>query len=336
MRAVQVVEPGAPFKLVECPKPEAGPGEVRIRVQACGICHSDAYSKEGAFPGIKYPIVPGHEIVGIVDAVGVGIEGWKLGQRVGVGWNGGACGHCEPCRHGDFVLCATAGIPGITYDGGYADYMIAPAAALVAIPDSLGSIEAAPLLCAGITTYNALRHSGAMAGDLVAILGLGGLGHLGVQFAVRMGYKTVVVARGSNKAQFARDLGAAHYIDSTIENVAEELTRLGGAKVVLATVTVSDAMSATIDGLSRNGVLLVVGASAEPITVSPIQLISGRKSIKGWPSGSSKDSEETLMFSAQTAVRPLVEVYPLERVSEAYDRMMSGAARFKVVLDMSA
>lgn len=324
------------MELVTRELPDTKPGHVRIRVQACGICHSDSLAKEGRFPGISYPIVPGHEVVGVIDAVGEGVTRWQHGQRVGVGWYGGHCGQCSACRDGDFLQCDRHLIPGITYDGGYADYLLVPAEALAAVPPSLETAEAAPLLCAGITTYNALRHSGAMPGDLVAILGIGGLGHLGVQFAAKMGYETVAIARGSEKEAFARQLGARHYIDSTAQNVAQALGALGGARVVLATVTNARAMAATIDGLARNGTLIVVGASAEPIEVTPIQLIGGRKSIKGWPSGTSRDSEATLTFSALTDVRPMIERFPLERAAEAYDRMMSGKARFRVVLETGA
>jgi D-arabinose 1-dehydrogenase-like Zn-dependent alcohol dehydrogenase len=333
---MQINQAKAAFELVTRDVPEPKAGEVRIRVQACGICHSDYFAKEGLFPGIAYPIVPGHEVIGLVDAVGTGVIRWRVGQRVGVGWYGGHCGICDPCRHGDFVLCETGRIPGISYDGGYADYMIAPAEALAAIPDALSSADAAPLLCAGITTYNALRHSGARPGDLVAILGVGGLGHLGVQFAAKMGFEVVAIARGADKGKFVQTLGAHHYVDSTGEDVAQSLRKLGGASVVLATVTNADAMTATIDGLGRNGTLVVVGATPEPIKVSPMQLIQGRKSIKGWPSGTAKDSEDTLKFSALTGIRPMIERYPLERAAEAYDRMMSGGARFRVVLETGA
>jgi D-arabinose 1-dehydrogenase-like Zn-dependent alcohol dehydrogenase len=336
MRAIQVAKPGAPLELVMRDVPEPSAGHVRVRVQACGICHSDSMTKEGHFPGINYPRVPGHEIVGLVDAVGDGVEHWKVGQRVGVGWQGGYCGTCAACRRGKFILCEKGQIPGISYDGGYADYTVVPAEALAAIPESLSSVEAAPLLCAGITTFNALRNSGAVPGDLVAILGLGGLGHLGVQFAAKMGFHTVAIARGSDKAKFASDLGAQHYIDSQKEDVAESLTKLGGAKVVLATVTNADAMAATVGGLGADGVLIIVGAPAEPLKISALQLIGQRKSIKGWPSGTAADSEDTLDFSVLQSVRPLIERYPLERAAEAYDRMMSGNARFRVVLETGA
>jgi D-arabinose 1-dehydrogenase-like Zn-dependent alcohol dehydrogenase len=336
MRAVQVIGPGGSLELVTRAIPTPERGQVRIRVQACGVCHSDVFTKEGLFPGIAYPRVPGHEVVGLVDAVGAGVDAWRPGQRVGVGWHGGHCGSCGACRRGDFILCAKGLIPGISYDGGYADYMIAPAEALASVPDELAAAEAAPLLCAGITTYNALRNSGARPGDRVAILGVGGLGHLGVQFAAKMGFETIAIARGQDKAAFVHQLGARHYIDSTKEDVAAALTKLGGAKVVLATVTDADAMSAVIDGLAPTGVLIIVGASIEPIKVSPLQLIGGRKSIKGWPSGTAQDSEDTMAFGVLSGVRPLIERFPLERAGEAYERMMSGHARFRVVIETGA
>jgi D-arabinose 1-dehydrogenase-like Zn-dependent alcohol dehydrogenase len=336
-RAVQVREAKGPFQLVEREIPAASPGQVRIRVQACGICHSDSFTKEGSFPGIQYPRVPGHEVAGIIDAVGSGVVGWKAGQRVGVGWHGGHCGYCDRCRRGDFVLCQNAAqVPGISRDGGYADYMIAPAGTLALIPEELSPAEAAPLMCAGVTTYNALRNCGARPGDLVAVLGLGGLGHLGVQFAARMGFKTVAIARGEDKAPLANKLGAQHYIDSLSKDVAAELVKLGGAKVVLATVTNSKAMSGVLGGLAIGGKLIVLGAGSEPIEVPPLLLISGRRSVSGWPSGSSIDSQDTLSFSALTGVRPMNEVFPLERAAEAYERMMSGKARFRVVLTTGA
>jgi D-arabinose 1-dehydrogenase-like Zn-dependent alcohol dehydrogenase len=332
MRVVQVAAPGAPFELVERELPSPGNGEVRIRVEACGICHSDSFAKEGAFPGIRYPIVPGHEVAGRIDAVGPGAEPWRAGQRVGVGWYGGHCGRCDRCRRGDFITCREGRIPGITFDGGYADYMIAPAQALARIPDELAAESAAPLLCAGITTFNALRNSGARAGDLVAVLGIGGLGHLALQFASRMGFDTVAIARGKDKERLARTLGARRYLDSQADDVAAELSARGGARVILATVTSAKAMTAVIDGLAVDGKLLVIGAAPEPIEVSPLQLIGRRASIQGWPSGVAADSEETLSFSAFSEVRPMVETFPLEQAAAAYDRMMSGAARFRVVL----
>jgi propanol-preferring alcohol dehydrogenase len=332
MRAVQVEKPGSPLELVERPTPEPGPGKVRVKVEACGICHSDSYVVNGTYPGIRYPAVPGHEIAGHVDAVGLGVTAWRVGQRVGVGWHGGHCGVCARCRRGDYVLCVAAQVPGMAYDGGYADYMIAPQEALAAIPDDLAAVEAAPLLCAGITTYNSLRHSGARPGDLVAILGIGGLGHLGVQYAAKMGFKTVAIARGPDKAELALKLGAHRYIDSKAENAAKVLTELGGARVVLATVTNAKAMSALIDGLGIDGKLLVVGASPEPIEVSPFALIGRRCSVAGWPSGRAADSEDTMRFSALEGIRPMIETFPLAEAAEGYARMMSGDARFRVVL----
>jgi D-arabinose 1-dehydrogenase-like Zn-dependent alcohol dehydrogenase len=332
MRVVQVSHPNGPFELVERDIPEPGAGAARIKVQACGICHSDSITKEGTFPGIQYPRVPGHEVVGVIDAVGPGVAGWKVGQRVGVGWNGGYCGYCDPCRRGQFFGCQIAGqITGITYDGGYADYMVAPASALASVPDGLSDEEAGPLMCAGLTTFNALRNSGARAGDLVAVLGLGGLGHLGVQFAAKMGFKTVAIARGGEKGALAKKLGAQHYIDSLAQDPAAELVKLGSAKVILATVTNGEAMGATIGGLGNEGRLMVLGA-AESLVVSPLLLIMGSRSVVGWYSGTSIDSQDTLAFSVLSGVRSINEVFPLEQVNEAYERMMSGRARFRVVL----
>jgi len=332
MRSVQISRPKGPFELVERDIPDPHAGAVRIKVQACGICHSDSYTKEGTFPRVQYPRVPGHEIAGVIDAVGTGVRGWTSGQRVGVGWHGGHCGYCESCRRGDFVTCRIAAqIPGITYDGGYADYVIAPAEALALVPDELSAVEAGPLMCAGITTFNALRHSGARPGDVVAVLGIGGLGHLGVQFAVKMGFTVVAIARGTDKALLARQLGAAHYIDSQSQNPAEELMKLGGAMVILATATSGKAMAAALPGLGIDGKMIIVGA-ADSLDVSPLLLIGGRRSIAGWPSGRSIDSQDTLRFSALTGVRSINEVFPLERAAEAYERMMSGNARFRVVL----
>ncbi|SAL39165.1 alcohol dehydrogenase [Caballeronia telluris] len=334
MKAVEVTEAGGPLQLVERDVPEPGPGQVRIKVQACGICHSDSLTKEGQWPGLQYPRVPGHEIAGVVDAVGAEVDEWKVGQRVGVGWHGGHCGHCDHCRRGDFVLCQRALVPGISYDGGYANYMVAPVQALARIPDDLSDVDAAPLLCAGITTFNALRNSGARAGEVVAILGIGGLGHLGVQFARKMGFRTVAIARGKDKAPLATELGAHHYIDSSAENVAESLTALGGAKVILATATSGKAMSAALGGLGLNGKMIMVGIGQEPVEVPIAQFIMGRHSVQGWPSGTSADSQDTLDFSALSGVKPMIEEFPLARAPEAYDRMMSGAARFRVVLTM--
>jgi D-arabinose 1-dehydrogenase-like Zn-dependent alcohol dehydrogenase len=333
MRAVQVPYPNGPFELVERDIPEPGAGSVRIKVQACGICHSDSLTKEGTWPGIDYPRVPGHVVAGLIDALGPGVVGWKTGQRVGVGWHGGHCGYCDSCRRGDFITCQNAfQVPGISYDGGYADYMVAPAAALVLIPPELSAIEAGPLMDAGITTFNALRHSGAKPGDIVAILGIGGLGHLAVQFAAKMGFATVAIARGQDKGPLAKQLGAIHYIDSTSEDVPAALGKLGGARIILATVTSSKAMAAVLGGLGVSGKLVIVGVGDEPLEVPPVALIMKRLSISGWPSGRSIDSEDTMAFCVLTGIRSMNEVYPLERAAEAYERMMSGKARFRVVL----
>ena len=332
MKVVQVGKPNGSLEVVDRDIPEPDSRQVRIKVQACGVCHSDMFTVVGAFPGIRYPRVPGHEVVGVIDSVGSDVPDWKSGMRVGVGWHGGHCGHCSSCRRGDFITCREGQIPGISYDGGYAEYMTAPFEALASVPDDLKADEAAPLLCSGITTYNALRHSGARAGDLVAILGLGGLGHLGVQFASRMGLRTVAIARGADKGPLARQLGAQIYIDSTAQNPAEELTRLGGAVVILATVTDAGTMSSVIPGLGIDGKLLVVGASGEPIQVPPLALIGARRSIAGWPSGTAPDSEDTMNFSVRSNVRPVIETFPLTRAAEAYQHMMSGKARFRVVL----
>ncbi len=332
MRVVQVPYKDGPFELVERDLPEPGPGEVRVKVQACGICHSDSIARDGLFPWVAFPIVPGHEIAGVIDAVGPGVVGWGVGTRVGVGWFGGHCGRCEPCRRGDLVDCRNLRVPGLTYDGGYAEAMLAPADALALIPDELSATEAAPLLCAGVTTYNALRESGARPGDLVAILGIGGLGHLGVQFAAKMGFRTVAIARGGDKEALARQLGAHIYLDSQAQDVAAELTRLGGAKVILATVTSGRAMSAVIPGLAVRGRLVVVGVGMDPIEVSPLDLIAGSRTVTGHASGASIDSQDTLAFSALSGVRPTIETVPLERAAEAYDKMMRNEARFRMVL----
>jgi D-arabinose 1-dehydrogenase-like Zn-dependent alcohol dehydrogenase len=334
MRAVQIPHPKGPFEIVEREIPEPRAGWVRIKVHACGICHSDSLVKDGTWPGIQYPRVPGHEVIGIVDAVGPDVAGWKSSQRVGIGWHGGHCGYCDSCRRGDFFACQVALLTtGISYDGGYAEYMIAPAEALASVPEELSSVESAPLMCAGVTTFNALRHSGARGGDVVAVLGIGGLGHLGVQFAAKMGFKTVAIARGKDKEPLAKKLGAIHYIDSQTQDPAAELNKLGGAKVVIATVTNAVAMTAVLGGLAANGVLIVIGA-AGPLSVDPILLISGKRSVKGWYSGTSIDSQDTLKFSASVGVQSMNEIFPLERVNEAYERMMSGKARFRVVLSM--
>jgi D-arabinose 1-dehydrogenase-like Zn-dependent alcohol dehydrogenase len=331
-KVAQVPKPGAGFEIVEREISTPSAGEVRIRVQACGVCHSDALTKEGRWPGIQYPRVPGHEIAGVIDAVGSGVSVWKKGQRVGVGWHGGHDGTCRECRRGDFRNCQNVKICGISYDGGYQEYMLAPAEALVSIPESLSAVEAAPLLCAGITTYNALRHSGAMPGDLVAVQGIGGLGHLGIQFANKFGYKTVAIGRGSENASLAKTLGASAYIDSKSTPAAQDLQKLGGARVILATAPSSKAMSELIDGLGPNGTLIVIGATFDPIEVTPVQLITGSRAIQGWAAGTPADSEDTLRFAELSGVRPMIETYPLERADEAYARMLSGKAEFRVVL----
>jgi D-arabinose 1-dehydrogenase-like Zn-dependent alcohol dehydrogenase len=336
MRAIQVSRPGAPFELVERPLPEPRRGEVRITVQACGVCHSDAIAKEGWVPGIPYPIIPGHEVAGVIDKVGEDVIGWTAGTRVGVGWFGGNCGHCEQCRRGDLIDCQNIRIPGLNFDGGYAEAMIVPASGLVRIPDDLSSEEAAPLLCAGVTTYNSLRNSGARPGDVVAILGLGGLGHLGVQFAARMGFRTVAIARGADKEPFAKQLGAHIYLDTEKQNAASELAKLGGAKTILATVPNSKAMSELIPGLSVRGKLIVVGVGTEPIQVNAMDLIATNRTIYGHASGASIDSEDTLKFSVLSAVHPMIETMPLERAAEAYEKMMAAKARFRMVLTTGA
>ena len=331
-RAEQVSRPGGPFEMVEREIPEPGSRQVRIKVQACGLCHSDALTKEGHWPGIKYPRVPGHEIAGVIDAVGSEVPQWKPGQRVGVGWLGGYCGYCASCRHGSFVTCANQLISGISMDGGYQDYVSVPFEGLALIPDDLSPIEAGPLMCAGITTFNSLRNSGARPGDTVAVLGIGGLGHLGVQFASKMGFRTIAIARGKDKEALARQLGAHHYIDSQAGDVSEALRSVGGAKIILATATSSDAMAATLGGLSVDGRLIVLGADFKPMQLVTAALIGRRSGIYGWPSGSSIDSEDTMRFSAMTGVRPMTETFPLEKAAEAYERMMSNKARFRVVL----
>ena len=334
MKVAQVPRPGADFEVVEreIPAPEAG--HVRIKVQACGVCHSDVLTKEGLLPGIQYPRVPGHEVAGIIDEVGAGVSAWKKGQRVGVGWHGGQDNTCRECRRGDFRNCQNLKICGVSYDGGYQQYMVAPVEALVAIPDGLSDVDAAPLLCAGVTTYNALRQSGALPGDLVAVQGVGGLGHLGIQFANKFGYKVAAIGRGPGNAALAKKLGASVYIDSTATKAAEELQKLGGARVVLATAPSSKAMSELIDGLGPNGKLMVIGAAFEPIEVTPIQLITGSRAIQGWASGTPADSEDTLNFAELSGVRPMVETYSLDKAAEAYARMLSGKAQFRVVLTM--
>ena len=332
MKAVQNSKPGGNFEIVERPIPQPGRGQVRIKVEACGICHSDALVKEGHWPGIQYPRVPGHEIAGRIDAVGADVTLWKPGQRVGVGWHGGHCFQCDPCRRGDFVLCQFGKVTGISLDGGYSEYMVVGAEAVAAMPDDLPASEAAPLLCAGITVFNSLRNSGARGGDLVAVQGIGGLGHLGIQYARQMGFRTVAIGRGKDKQPLAAKLGAHEYVDTNAGAPAEALQKLGGARVILATAPDSKSISALVDGLAPNGKLLVVGADMASLTVSPLQLISGRKSLQGWPSGTAKDSEDTLRFSSLSGVRPMIERYPLEKAAEAYEQMISGRARFRVVL----
>jgi D-arabinose 1-dehydrogenase-like Zn-dependent alcohol dehydrogenase len=334
MTAVQISHPGAPFEVVKREMPSPGLNQVRIKVQACGICHSDLFVKEGHWPGLQYPRVTGHEVAGVIDEIGSEVTAWKKGQRVGVGWHGAHCGVCVACRRGDFISCQNLKITGFHNDGGYAQYTIARADVLALIPEALSPVEAAPILCAGITTFNSLRHSGAVAGDLVAVQGLGGLGHLGIQFASKMGYRTVAIGRGKDKEALALKLGAARYLDTGAVKVPEELTKMGGASVILATAPDSKAMSDLIDGLGVGGKLLVIGASADPINVTPIQLIGQRRSIQGWPSGSARDSEDTLNFCALTGIRPMVETVPLEQAAAGYERMLSGKARFRVVLTM--
>src|SRR5216117_1722024 len=333
MRVAQIPSPKRPFEIVERPIPQPTPGTVRIKVSACGVCHSDALVKEGLWPGIQYPRVPGHEVAGAIDAVGEGVTHWKVDQRVGVGWNGGYCGRCYQCRRRNLFACETQQVTGISFDGGYGEYMIAPASAVARMPAELPPAEAAPLMCAGLTTFNALRHSGARPGDVVAVLGLGGLGHLGVQYAARMGFHTIGIARGRDKEPHARRLGAAGYIDSQAQDPAAELQKLGGASVILATASSGEAIGAVQGGLAINGTLLIVGA-APTLQVSPVLLLSGRRSVKGWYSGTSIDTQDTLAFSARAGVRSMNETFPLERASEAYERMMSGKARFRVVLTM--
>jgi len=333
-KAAQIRKPGGDWELVERDLPQPGPGQVRLKVEACGICHSDVLIKDGLWPGIQYPRVPGHEVAGRIDAVGSGVSNWKVGQRVGVGWHGGHCFQCEPCRRGDFAMCVNRKITGIDFDGGYAEHMIAPASALAAIPDGLAATDAGPFMCAGVTVFNALRNSGAIAGDVVAVHGIGGLGHLGVQYARQMGFQTIAIGRGKDKDPLARKLGAHQYIDSAATDAAAELQKLGGARVILATAPNAKAISALVDGLSINGKLLVPAAPMEPLTVSVLPLIMGRRSVAGWYSGTARDSQDTLEFSVFSGVRSMTEVFPLARVTEAYERMISGKARFRVVLTM--
>jgi D-arabinose 1-dehydrogenase-like Zn-dependent alcohol dehydrogenase len=333
-KAAEIEKANAGLRIVERAKPVPQHGEVRLKIKACGVCHSDSFAMTGGFPGQIYPVIPGHEIAGVIDEIGSGAVRFKIGDRVGVGWHGGHCGHCESCRSGDFITCSNLQIPGINRDGGYAEYAVFSEAVCAALPDKIDFAEAAPLLCAGITTFNALRHSGAKPGDVVAILGVGGLGHLGVQWAAKMGFKTVAIARGMDKAQFAKQLGAAVFIDSESKAAVDELKKLGGAKVILSTVTNSKAVSPWIEGLSIDGKLMLVGADFAPMEVSPIQLLGERKTITGWPSGTGHDSEECLKFAELTGVRPLIERFPFTQAKDAYDRMMSGKARFRAVIEL--
>lgn len=332
MRAVQVSKAGGPFEMLEREIPQPGPRQVRVKVQACGLCHSDSLTKEGHWPGIIYPRVPGHEIAGVIDAVGPDVPQWKVGQRVGIGWLGSYCGYCESCRRGSFVTCANQKITGITMDGGYQDYVLVPFQGLALIPNEISPAEAGPLMCAGITTFNSLRNSGARGGDTVAVLGIGGLGHLGVQFASKMGFRTIAIARGKDKEPLAKQLGAHHYIDSAAADPAAELQKFGGARIILATATNAQAMAATMGGLSMDGRLIVLGADFTPMQLNTASLIGKRSGLYGWPSGSSIDSEDTMKLSAMTGVRPMIETFPLEKAQQAYDRMMSNKARFRVVI----
>ena len=332
MKRVRVSRAGGSFELVDEPLPQPAAGYVRVKIQACGVCHSDSMTKDGSWPGIAYPRSPGHEIAGVIDALGEGTDPWKIGDRVGVGWHGGHCRRCESCRRGDFITCVKLQVPGISYDGGYAEYVATPMEALARIPEGLSAEEAAPLMCAGVTTFNALRNSGARSGDLVAIQGIGGLGHLGVQFASKFGFDTVAIGRGADKQSLALKLGARNYVDAGSQDVGKELSRLGGARVILATAPDGKAMGSLIDGLGVDGKLIIVGVSAEPFAVTSVQLIMVRKSVTGWPSGTSTDSEDTLKFAAANGVRPMIETFPLERAADAYDRMISGKVRFRSVL----
>ncbi len=334
MKAAQIKQAGADFEIVDIDTPKPKTDEVLIKVEACGICHSDMFTKEGAFPGIEYPRVPGHEVIGVVEAVGDNVNHWKKGDRAGVGWHGGHCFECNACKRGDFVNCENAQVCGISYDGGYAEYVCAPKEAVVGVPDTLRSTDAAPLLCAGITVFNAMRNSSAKAGDTVAVQGIGGLGHLAIQYAHKMGFRTVAISTSDDKRKLSEELGAHHFINAKTQDAAEELQKLGGADLILATAPHSKAISSVVKGLGRNGQLLVVAATGDMVEVSPLDLLMGRKSIAGWPSGTATDSEETLDFSALFSTLPMIETYPLEKAQEAYDRMMNNDARFRVVLEM--
>ena len=332
MRAIQVSRPGGPFEMVEREIPQPGPRQVRVKVQACGLCHSDSLTKEGHFPGVTYPRVPGHEVAGVIDAVGSEVPRWRVGQYVGVGWLGSYCGYCDSCRRGSFITCSNQLVTGITMDGGYQDHVLVPFEGLALVPDEISPVDAGPLMCAGITTFNSLRNGGARGGDTVAVLGIGGLGHLAVQFASKMGFHTIAIARGRDKEAMAKQLGARHYIDSTVGDPAAELQRLGGARIIIATATSAPAMAATIGGLSLDGRLVILGADFTPMALNTAALIGKRTGLYGWPSGSSTDSEDTMKFAAMTGVRPMTETFPLEQAQEAYDRMISNKARFRVVL----
>jgi D-arabinose 1-dehydrogenase-like Zn-dependent alcohol dehydrogenase len=332
MRAVQISKPNGALELVEREIPSPAPGTVRIKVKACGVCHSDSLVKDGMWPGLEYPRVPGHEVIGLIDAVGAGVAGWTEGERVGVGWNGGYCGYCDNCRKGNFFACQNMSrVTGVTADGGYADYMIAHASSLARVPAELSDADAAPLMCAGVTTFNALRNSGVRPGEVAAIVGLGGLGHLGVQYAAKMGLKTVAIARGQDKEPLAKKLGAWKYIDNQASDPAAELNKVGGAKVILATVTVAEAMKSVIGGLAINGTMMLIGA-VPSLEIPPLFLLTGNRAVKGWYSGTSMDSQETLAFSSLSGVRSMNEVFTLEKAPEAYERMASGKARFRAVL----
>lgn len=334
MKAAQISKAGGNWELVEREIPAPGPGQVRIKVEACGVCHSDMMVKDGLWPGLQFPRIPGHEIAGRIDALGAGVQDWKVGQRVGVGWHGGHCFHCEPCRRGDFILCRYGKVTGISHDGGYAEYLVSPAEAVAAMPEELTADEAAPLLCAGITVFNGLRNAGARPGDLVAVQGVGGLGHLGIQYANRMGFNTVALARGKDKQPLATELGAKHYIDSASGDSGQALQKLGGARLILATAPDAKSISALVGGLAPGGKLLIIAAAMEPLSISALDLIGGRRTIQGWPSGTAMDSQDTLQFSALEGIRPMVEKFPLAKVAEAYERMASGKARFRAVLTM--
>ncbi|MFD4947278.1 alcohol dehydrogenase [Streptomyces sp. NPDC058409] len=333
-RAAQVTTAGGPFEIVEREVPQPGPCHVRVAVDACGVCHSDSFFVDDAVPGVRFPLVPGHEIAGRIEELGEGAQNaWQVGDRVAVGWFGGSCGHCTPCRQGDFIMCRNLKVPGWAYDGGYAETVIAPVDALARIPDALAATDAAPMGCAGVTTYNGLRRSSARPGDLVAVLGIGGLGHLGVQYAAAMGFETVAIARGAAKADFAKELGAHHYVDSTADtSVADALQALGGARVVLATAANSAAITATVEGLAPRGELVVIGAASEPLGISPNQLIMSGRVVRGHPTGTAQDVQDTMAFSALQGIRPMTETVPLDGADEAYRKMMSGAARFRMVL----